>query len=110
MRCSQRMVLVFCGLLASATVSAASMPRYDPEAYCRSVAQVSGGSAVMYSTCIEMEQEAYDNTKAVADQIPSQVMRYCNDVGRAAGGSYVMLETCIEMEVEAASTKPKFKF
>ena len=47
----------------SATACFADPPRYPVEQYCREVADVSGGSAMIFNTCIDMEQAAYDNLK-----------------------------------------------
>lgn len=46
-------VFIFAQLPASA--AAQDMPRYNPVDYCQRVADVSGGSSVLYNACIDME-------------------------------------------------------
>lgn len=89
---------------------AQSLPRYDVKLYCQQVADVSGGSSMIYNGCIDMEQEAYDALKASWPGIPSRMRSYCDDVGRVSGGSYSILKGCIEMEADAIGSTPEFKY
>ncbi|MGI6852088.1 hypothetical protein [Mesorhizobium sp. 1B3] len=97
-------------LLSSVSAKADSIPRYDPPAYCKKVSDVSGGAAVIYNGCLEMEQEAYDHLKVVWSGISSNTQNYCDEVARVSDGSYTILKGCIEMEADAAASTPEFKF
>ena len=90
--------------------AAQDMPRYNPADYCQRVADVSGGSSVLYNSCIEMEQSAYDKRKANWSSISAKSRNYCNEVARVSGGSYVLLDSCIDMETDASASTPEFKF
>lgn len=90
--------------------AAQNIPRYDVPARCRQVAEVSGGSSMIYNGCMEMEQEAYDTLKTSWSSIPSRMRSYCDEVGQVSGGSYTILTGCIEMEADAASNTPEFKY
>lgn len=87
-----------------------SVPRYDVAGYCQTVSDVSGGSAMIYNGCVDMEQIAYNGLKARGSSIPSRVRSYCDEVGRVSGGSYSILEGCIAMETEAANGTSTFKY
>jgi hypothetical protein len=86
------------------------VPRYAVDGYCQSVAAVSGGSAMIYNGCIDMEQTAYDVLKSGWGDIPSRTQSYCDEVARVSGGSYSILEGCIKMETEAANGASTFKY
>lgn len=89
---------------------ASEMPRYSPEGYCQQVADVSGGSSMIFNGCIDMEQQSYNSLKRVWASIPSRVKSYCNEVASVTGGSYSILEGCIDMEIDAANSGKKFQF
>lgn len=97
-------------ILISPPSFAESVPRYDPDAFCKDVAQFSGGSSVIYSGCIDSEQASYNNLKEAWPSLPDTVRSYCDDVARYADGSYVILEGCVEQEIEAALSQKQFKF
>jgi hypothetical protein len=106
-----RIVVTFFGLLASlATTWAQDLPHYDVAAYCRQVSDVSGGSAMIYNGCIEMEQDAYNKRKADWPSLSPKTRDYCDEVGRVSGGSYSILDGCIDLEVGAAGSTPAFKY
>ncbi|MGH0214428.1 hypothetical protein NKY66_10990 [Sinorhizobium meliloti] len=97
--------------LSWATSTAAQdMPRYDPANYCQKVADVSGGSSMIYNSCIEMEQNAYDKRKANWSSVSAKSRNYCDEVARVSGGSYTILDSCIDMETDASASTPEFKF
>ena len=96
--------------MASPAAIADTIPRYDPEAYCEKVSDISGGSAMIYNGCMDMEQEAYDKRKGGWDSISPKTASYCDDVARVSGGSYMMLDGCLDMEADAVATTPGFKF
>ncbi len=87
-----------------------TVPRYDVAGYCQTVSDVSGGSAMIYNGCVDLEQIAYNGLKARWGSIPSSVRLYCDEVGRVSGGSYSILEGCIAMETEAANGTSTFKY
>lgn len=98
-------------LFASAGSTAAqSVPRYDPERYCREVSETVGGSAIIFNTCVEQEQSSYDKLKRSISSLPARTVSYCDDVASAVGGTYQILETCIDQEVGAAASAPRFRF
>jgi hypothetical protein len=97
-------------LMTSSTAIADSIPRYDPEAYCKQVSDISGGSAMIFNGCMDMEQEAYDKRKDEWASIAPKTASYCDDVARVSGGSYMMLDGCLDMEADAVATTPGFKF
>lgn len=103
-------ILAVALLMAGPAAYAQSIPRYEPEAYCKQVSDVSGGSAMIFNGCMDMEQDAYDKRKAEWPSIPAQTASYCDEVARVSGGSYMILDGCLDMESEAVSTTPSFKF
>ncbi|RWD28733.1 hypothetical protein [Mesorhizobium sp.] len=102
-------VLLFSTILA-APAAAQSIPRYDVPAYCQQVADVSGGSSMIYNGCIKMEQEAYDRMKASWSGVPARTRSYCDEVGQVSGGSHSILKGCVEMEFNAAANTQEFKY
>jgi len=90
--------------------SAHAVPRYDVPNYCKEVSDISGGSSMIYNSCIEMEQDAYDGLKSQWESIPSRTRDYCDEVGRVSGGSYSILKSCVEMETDAAGETPEFRY
>lgn len=89
-------------------VQAQTMPRYNVEIYCQQVAEVSGGSTMIFNGCMEMEQEAYNGLKPTWAQLPGKSRNYCDEVARVSGGSYSILQGCMEMETDAAKTPRSF--
>lgn len=96
--------------LLCTSAAAQSLPRYDVPSYCQQVADVSGGSSMIYNGCIKMEQEAYDSLKSAWSGIPSRTRSYCDEVAQVSDGSYSILKGCVEMEADASSNTPEFKF
>ncbi len=90
--------------------AAQSIPRYDVPAYCQQVADISGGSSMIYNGCIKMEQEAYDTLKRGWTGFSSRVRSYCDEVGQVSGGSYSILKGCVDMETDAADNTQEFKY
>lgn len=97
------------GSLAS-PVQAQTVPRYNVEDYCQQVAEVSGGSAMIFNGCMEMEQESYNDMKSAWAQLPGKSRGYCDKVARVSGGSYSILQGCMEMETDAAKTPRTFNY
>lgn len=96
--------------LVSPAAIAQSIPRYDPAAYCKQVSEISGGSAMIFNGCMEMEQDAYNKRKAGWSSISAQAASYCDEVARVSGGSYAILDGCLDMEADAMATTPGFQF
>jgi len=103
-------IAAFAAILVSPIAIAQSIPRYNPEAYCKQVADISGGSAMIFNGCMEMEQDAYDKRKAGWSSISGQAASYCDEVARVSGGSYMILDGCLDMEADAMATTPSFQF
>ncbi|MCK0743549.1 hypothetical protein [Chromohalobacter nigrandesensis] len=102
-----------CGVvMLAATAQAQQAPRYDVESHCEQVASVGGSpSNTMYNSCIEMEQQAYDNIKQGWSSIPGGTQQHCDQVATVGGaGSYTMLESCVQMETQAADDRSEFNF
>lgn len=97
-------------LTVASPTFADTIPRYDVAGYCQTVSDASGGSAMIYNGCVDMEQTAYNGLKARWGSIPSRVRSYCDEVGRVSGGSYSILEGCITMETEAANGTSTFTY
>lgn len=89
---------------------AGDIPRYNVEAYCKQVADISGGSSMIYNGCIDMEQEAYNSLKPLWSSVRGQQQNYCDDVAEISGGSYSILKGCIDMESDAAGAPSTFKY
>jgi hypothetical protein len=98
-------------ILASSDV-AADMPRYDAEAHCEEVAAFGGErSAMLYNSCVDMEQSAYNGLKEVWQTLPAATQSHCNDVASfGSPGSYTLLESCVDMETNAANNQSEFSF
>lgn len=92
--------------------SAADMPRFDVKAHCQQVASATGSSSnMLYNSCIDMEQSAYNNLKGHWSSLPENVRSHCQDVASVTGtGSYSLLESCVDMEVSAGSNRSEFSF
>lgn len=96
--------------LAASLANAQDIPRYNAAAYCQPVSEVSGGSSTIYNGCIEMEQEAYDDLRAIWPKLPSRMRSYCDGVAKVSGGTYSIFKGCVDMEADAAAETPEFKF
>ena len=105
-----RTLVAVVGMFLVAPTHAQEMPRFDVEEHCKEVSEFSGGSSVLYNSCIRMEQEAYDNRKSDWQSLPSQTRSHCTEVASFTGGSYSLLDSCVRMELEASSNTPSFKF
>ena len=92
------------------TAQAQNIPRYNVENYCQQVAEVSGGSAMIFIGCMEMEQQAYNVLKPAWAELPGKSRSYCDEVARISGGSYSVLQGCMEMETDAAKTPRSFNY
>ncbi len=97
------------GIIASSG-QAQTIPRYNVENYCQQVAEVSGGSAMIFNGCMEMEQQAYNELKPAWAQLHGKSRNYCDDVARVSGGSYSILQGCTEMETNAMKSPRSFKY
>lgn len=84
---------------ASPTQPAFILPDYDTFAYCKNVAQISGGSYAVESGCIELEHAAMNKLGTMT--IPEETVNYCNRLAQTSGGSYLILQGCVEMEIQA---------
>lgn len=92
------------------TTIAENMPRYNPEQYCQQVANISGGSSMIFNGCIDMEQQSYNNLKARWGSLPNRTKSYCHEVASVAGGTYSILEGCIDMETDASNASKGFQY
>jgi hypothetical protein len=97
-------------VIVAGTAQAQSLPRYDVSSYCRMVSDVSGGSSMIYSGCIDMEQDAYNDLKSRWASISSTTISYCQEVASVSGGTYMILNGCIDMEQDAAGGDNSFKY
>lgn len=105
-----RVFFVLLLVLVPAVAMAAAMPRYNVEAYCKNVQNVSGGSAMIYNGCIQNEQTSYNHLKATWGRLPAKVQGYCDQVGQAVGGSYLILKGCVDNEMNAMQGTKSFKY
>lgn len=97
-------------VLSTWGAQAQTLPRYDVEEYCQELSAYGGGSPSTYNTCIEMEQDAYDDLKSVWIDTPRRIRDYCDQLARYGGESYSTLNTCVDMETEAASSPRSFRY
>ncbi|QND35793.1 hypothetical protein HB772_29085 (plasmid) [Sinorhizobium meliloti] len=104
------MAAIAAAVAISSSAYAQEVPRYDVPGYCQGVANVSGGSSMIYNGCIDMEQEAYDSLKLFWSATPSRARNYCDEVARVSGSSYSILKGCLDMESDAASNTQEFKY
>lgn len=105
-----RISVLLPSIIVAFPAAAQSIPRYDVPGHCNQVADVGGGSSMIYNGCIKLEQEAYDSLKSAWSGIPSRTRSYCDEVGQAGGGSYSILKGCVDMESDAAANTEEFKF
>ena len=110
----RRFVVALIALAPATGAIAQEMLRYDPEGWCKRVAEVGGGSSEwLANACLEQEQAAYDKLKPDWKSIPSKTRNWYNQVAKSDGrGSYALLEQCIDMEFFAKqkNENTKFKF
>jgi hypothetical protein len=109
-----RFLLVTAVSLIVTSASANDLPRYDPDGWCKRVAEIGGGKSEMIRRgCFEQEQSAYDKLKPLWAGIPAKTRRWCDQVARAGGrGSYAALEQCLDMEhfSKTKNDNSKFRF
>lgn len=103
-------IFVVAALALSPLANASELPRFDVEAGCEDVAGMAGGSHQIYNSCIQMEQQSYNNLRDRWADIDSGVRRSCIDVAGFGGDSYQILESCIQMEESAAGNRQSFSF
>ncbi len=100
--------------LSGGSALAQEIPRYDPDGWCKRVAEMGGGSSEwMKQACLEQEQAAYDKLKPQWKDVPKKTRNWCDQVAKSDGrGSYAMLEQCVDMEFFAKqkNDNSKFKF
>jgi hypothetical protein len=99
-------------IVFGATASYAAMPNYDPVAHCAKVASFGGTpSEVIRNTCLQQEQEAYNDLKPKWDGLPAALRAHCDRVASFGGaGTFVILKTCVEQELEASQKNHEFQF
>jgi hypothetical protein len=90
----------------STAAYAQTIPHYDVNAHCRQVASAVGSySEVIFSGCMQQEQQSYDSLKSGWLSLPVAMRSHCDAVARAIGpGSYMILKGCIDQEVDAAKS------
>jgi hypothetical protein len=99
-------------IMLASTGVAADMPRYEAEAHCEEVAAFGGEkSAMLYNSCVDMEQSAYNELKEVWQTVPAATQTHCDDVASfGSHGSYSLLESCVDMKTRAAENQSEFSF
>lgn len=108
-------LLIACPVLMVAVASReaqAQMPSYDVEKHCEKIASFGGSrSEMLYESCFDMEQSAYDATKPIWSSLPQAMKSHCNRVAAFGGsGSYSLLQSCIDMERSSASNNARREF
>lgn len=96
--------------LGATSASAQTLPRYAVEAHCKTVSDFSGGSMMIYNSCVDMEQTAYRSLQQKWAGLPRRTIDHCDEVARFAGESYSILESCITMETDAANSVSTFDY
>lgn len=104
------MLSAFAIILLTAPALSQSLPRFDPPAYCKKISDVSGGSSAIYKSCLEMEQDAYNDLKPSWGSLSASKRNYCEEIARFSDSSYSILKSCVEMETDAEDSTPEFKF
>lgn len=99
-------------ILSGTCALAQEVPRYDPEGWCKRVADIgSGSSEWLKSACLEQEQAAYDKLKPAWQEVPKKTRNWCDQVAKSGGrGSYVLLEQCVDTEFFAKKQNDNSKF
>ncbi|KAF1003692.1 MAG: hypothetical protein GAK36_00200 [Pseudomonas sp.] len=92
--------------------SLTSIPRFKAAEYCKQLASVGGApSEVIYGSCMEMEQAAYDDLKPAWPSIPTSMQAHCTMLATVGSqGSYTVLQSCIQQEKAARSTNSSSSF
>lgn len=103
-------LLIFLLAAASQLTLAQDMPRFDVEAHCEDVAEITGGSHQIFNSCIQMEQGAYNGLKNRWANLSRRIQIHCQDVAKVTGGSYQILQSCVQMEEDAAGNRQSFSF
>lgn len=107
-------VTIFCVLMSAAVHADDLPPRYDPVAWCDTVAKTSGAvSEMIKDGCMDQEQSSYDEIKSLWPTLPANIRKWCNQVAKSGGrGSYMILAGCIQQELESKSknTGRDFKY
>lgn len=87
----------------NAIQSSNGIPRFDVAAHCRQISSTGGSpSEVIYGSCMEIEQSAYNQMKPSWTSIPSSIQDHCTTIAKIGGsGSYTILQSCIEQEIAA---------
>lgn len=86
-------------ILLTSPVFAAEIPQFDTKAYCKTVAEASGGSSTIELGCRDMEKDA--KSALLKMSIPTKVLNYCTEVARVSSGSYSIFQGCVETEMDA---------
>lgn len=94
----------------SGATYAQSLPHYNVENYCQEVADFSGGSAMIFNGCMDMEQEAYNSLQTEWPSAPQKSQNYCDEVARFSKGSYGILKGCLDMETDAGGNPRTFNY
>lgn len=104
------MMVAGCMALAPASWAQTALPNYDPVAHCETLGTRNGArSESMISTCLRMEQEAYDALRPIWGDLPPAIRTHC-DRRVSRRGNFTMLKTCVEMEREARQNNQQFQF
>jgi hypothetical protein len=87
------------------------IPNYPVEQWCKKVAGTAGGSEMIYSGCMDQEQDAYDALKQSWANVPDKTRAWCDQVAKSPGtGSYKLLQGCIDQEATAREENSKRRF
>lgn len=76
-----------------------SIPEFDTKVYCKKMAGMAGGSAMIEETC--REAEAMSKAKSARYPANPRLENICRKQAEFAGGSYQIFETCLEMETQS---------
>lgn len=89
------------------------IPRYDVKGHCNELANFDGTySQMVMSSCLGLEQTAYNKIKKNWSKIPNSIRLYCNQLATfgGSGSSYSVFESCIEIETGAARRNAETEF
>lgn len=76
-----------------------AIPDFDIDAYCKSVADISGGSAKIERECQKMENAEKVNISRLNS--PPNTVSYCKKMANFGETSYVFYAKCLKIELEA---------
>lgn len=93
-----------------AATANAEMPDYDVKAYCKTVADTAGGSAMILRGGYSQEQTSYNKLKPTWETLPAKMQKYCDEVAQVSGGSFMILAGCVQMELKSAAGADDFQF